>query len=142
MVKPEDKDQNLLLADISPSNLLEGDVPRLIDEWQLAPKLCDAIRFEVDHRNKEGQFILTGSLVPPKMDKVSHTGTGRFVFLKMRTLSLFESGESTGEVSLEELFSNKSVKGTNKLSLEDVAYLCCRGLWSRSLYMDKGIALY
>lgn len=142
MAKPEEKDQNILLADISPNLLLNGEVPRLIDEWQLAPKLWDAIRFEVDHRKKEGQFILTGSAVPAKMDEVSHTGTGRFAFVTMRPLTLFESGESSGEVSLENLFSSSEpINGVNNLSLEDIAYLCCRGGWPRTLYLDKDVAL-
>ena len=142
MSNPEEKEQNLTLAELNPKILLSGDTPRLIDEWQEAPKLWDAIRFEVDHRNMEGQFILTGSAVPANMDEVSHTGTGRFTRLTMRPMSLYESGESTGTVSLESLFLlDSNVNGVNKLSLEDIAYLCCRGGWPRSLYMDKDIAL-
>lgn len=142
MAKPEDKEQNILLADINPSLLLNGETPRLIDEWQLAPKLWDAVRFEVDHRGEEGQFILTGSSVPANMESVSHTGTGRFSWLTMRPMSLYESGESTGEISLNELFSNpNSISGINKLNLEDIAFLCCRGGWPRSIFMDKDIAL-
>jgi hypothetical protein len=142
MAKPEDKEQNILLADINPSLLLNGETPRLIDEWQLAPKLWDAVRFEVDHRGEEGQFILTGSSVPANMESVSHTGTGRFSWLTMRPMSLYESGESTGEISLNKLFSNpNSISGINKLNLEDIAFLCCRGGWPRSIFMDKDIAL-
>lgn len=142
MANPEDKMQNITLADINPSLLLSGDVPRLIDEWQLAPKLWDAIRFEIDHRGEEGQFILTGSSVPANMSDVSHTGTGRFSWLTMRPMSLFESNESTGTVSLSSLFSGiDKISGINDLSLEDVAYLCCRGGWPRSLFMEKDIAL-
>lgn len=142
MAKPEDKEQNILLADINPSLLLNGETPRLIDEWQLAPKLWDAVRFEVDHRGEEGQFILTGSSVPANMESVSHTGTGRFSWLTMRPMSLYESGESTGEISLNELFSNpNSISAINKLNLEDIAFLCCRGGWPRSIFMDKDIAL-
>ena len=142
MAKPEDKNQNIMLADINPSLLLNGDVPRLIDEWQLAPKLWDAVRFEVDHRGEEGQFILTGSSVPANMDNVSHTGTGRFSWLTMRPMSLYESGESNGDVSLKDLFENPdNISGQNNLSLEDVAFLCCRGGWPRSIFMDKDIAL-
>lgn len=142
MAKPEDKEQNILLADINPSLLLNGETPRLIDEWQLAPKLWDAVRFEVDHRGAEGQFILTGSSVPANMESVSHTGTGRFSWLTMRPMSLYESGESTGEISLNELFSNpNSISAINKLNLEDIAFLCCRGGWPRSIFMDKDIAL-
>ena len=105
MAKPEDKEQNLMLADINPSTLLEGDTPRLIDEWQIAPKLWDAIRFEIDHRNTEGNYILTGSSVPANMNEVTHSGTGRFAWLTMRPMSLYESGESNGKVSLENLFN-------------------------------------
>ncbi len=141
MAKPEDKTQNLTLADISPSLLLEGETPRLIDEWQIAPKLWDAIRFEVDHRNLEGQFVLTGSAVPVSMNKVTHTGTGRFSWLTMRTMSLYESGESNGTISLSKLFEETNITGINELSLEDIAYLCCRGGWPRSTFMEKEIAL-
>jgi len=142
MAQPENKSQNLILSDINPTKLLEGEVPRLIDEWQIAPKLWDAIRFEIDHRNKEGNFILTGSSVPADMTEVTHTGTGRFAWLTMRPMSLYESGESNGEISLEELFkSAKSISSTNKLSLEDIAFLCCRGGWPRSIFMEKEIAL-
>ena len=142
MAKPEDKSQNLILADINPSALLEGDTPRLIDEWQIAPKLWDAIRFEVDHRNTEGNFILTGSSVPADMSEVTHSGTGRFAWLTMRPMSLYESGESNGKVSLEELFNDMdNISAQNKLSLEDIAFLCCRGGWPRSTFMEKEIAL-
>lgn len=142
MTKPEDKDSNIMLASINPSLLLEGEVPRLIDEWQITPKLWDAVRYEVDHRNAEGQFILTGSSVPADMKDVSHSGTGRFAWMLMRPMSLYESNESTGTVSLKDLFEGiDKLNGINKLSLEDVAYLCCRGGWPRSLFMEKDIAL-
>ena len=142
MANPEDKNQNITLADLSPSLLLKGETPKLIDEWQIAPKLWDAIRFEVDHRKEEGQFILTGSSVPANMDDVTHTGTGRFAWLTMRPMSLYESGESNGNVSLLELFnSNSKISGVNELNIEDIAYLCCRGGWPRSLFMEKDIAL-
>lgn len=142
MAKPEDKSQNLILADINPSLLLEGENPRLIDEWQIAPKLWDAIRFEIDHRDEEGQFILTGSSVSANMDEVTHTGTGRFAWLLMRPMSLYESGESNGSISLEKLFeSPDNISAINELGLNDIAYLCCRGGWPRSTYMDKEIAL-
>ena len=141
MANPENKEQNLMLADINPSLLLKGDVPRLIDEWQLAPKLWDAVRFEVDHRKSEGQFILTGSSVPADKNLITHTGTGRISFLLMRPMSLYESLESNGTVSLADLFTSKEVSGVNNLSLEDIAYLCCRGGWPRSISMEKDIAL-
>lgn len=142
MANPEDKEQNLTLVDLDPQILLKGLTPRLIDEWQIAPKLWDAVRYEVDHRGEEGQFILTGSSVPVNMDDVAHTGTGRFAWLKMRPMTLYESGESNGSVSLNDLFNGSSkITGINDLSLEDVAYLCCRGGWPRSIFMDKEIAL-
>ncbi len=142
MTKPEDMKQNLSLAEINPSLLLAGDVPRLIDEWQVAPKLWDAVRFEVDHRNIEGQFILTGSSVPANMDEVTHTGTGRYTRMVMRPMTLFESCESNGSVSLKDLFEGKNnIAGINELSLEDIAYLCCRGGWPRATFMDKKVAL-
>lgn len=139
---PSDREQNVLLQDINPTLLLEGDTPRLIDEWQIAPKLWDAIRFEVDHRQEEGLFILTGSSVPASMKEVTHTGTGRFSWLTMRPMTLYESGESNGSVSLKELFADSNnIQGINELSFEDIAYLCCRGGWPRSVFMDKEIAL-
>ena len=142
MAKPQDKEQNIMLADLDPLLLLDGEKPLLIDEWQIAPKLWDAVRYEVDSRNEEGQFILTGSAVPANMDSVSHTGTGRFSWLTMRTMTLYESDESSGEVSLSKLFDNPTqIHGTNKLELEDIAYLCCRGGWPRSLFMEPEIAL-
>lgn len=142
MAQPEDKNQNLTLVDINPSLLLKGETPRLIDEWQIAPKLWDAIRFEVDHRRKEGQFILTGSAVPADMKEVTHTGTGRFAWLLMRPMSLYESGESNGNISLEKIFDSPAkIEGINELELEDIAYLCCRGGWPRSTFMEKEIAL-
>ena len=142
MANPEYKEQNISLADLNPSLLLTGATPRLIDEWQIAPKLWDAVRFEVDHRGEEGQFILTGSAVPANMDDVVHTGTGRFSWLTMRPMTLYESGESNGTISLSELFNSVSkLSGINELTLEDIAYLCCRGGWPRSVFMDKYIAL-
>ena len=142
MANPADKEQNVSLADLSPNLLLTGATPRLIDEWQIAPKLWDAVRFEVDHRKEEGQFILTGSAVPANMEEVTHTGTGRFALLTMRPMTLYESGESNGTISLLELFNSTSkLSGINELSLEDIAYLCCRGGWPRSIFMDKDIAL-
>ena len=141
MANPESMGQNLTLADINPGILLKGEIPRLIDEWQIAPKLWDAVRFEVDHRKDEGQFILTGSAVPADKNLITHTGTGRFSFLLMRPMTLFESLESTGTVSLKDLFDSKDVSGINNLSLDDIAYVCCRGGWPRSISMEKEIAL-
>ena len=142
MTKPEDVRENLSLADMNPRKLLEGDTPRLIDEWQIAPKLWDAVRFETDHRKGYGHFILTGSAVPPKTDELFHTGTGRVAWIKMRPMSLFESGESTGEVSLKNLFTRpEEIFAENALSLDDIAFLICRGGWPGTLGMEKDIAL-
>ena len=141
MANPENKKQNLMLADINPNVLLKGETPRLIDEWQIAPKIWDAVRFEVDHRKDEGQFILTGSAVPTDKSLIVHTGTGRFSFLLMRPMTLYESLESTGTVSLKDLFGQKEISGINNLSLEDIAYACCRGGWPRSISMEREIAL-
>lgn len=142
MDDPEMLKQNIHMADISPKALLQGTPPLLIDEWQLAPKLWDAIRFEVDHRAVPGQFILTGSAVPAKTDDINHSGTGRFAWLTMRPMSLFESGESTGEVSLAALFdSPNEILGVNKLEFKDIAYLICRGGWPYAAMTDKELAL-
>ena len=143
MSKPEDIKSNLMLADSNPSKLLEGDPPRLIDEWQIAPKLWDAVRFEVDIREKYGQFILTGSAVPPRTNEIFHTGTGRFAWIKMRPMSLYESEESSGEVSLKEMFTHpENIQGENKLNdIDKLAFLICRGGWPGSIDMDEEIAL-
>ena len=142
MTKPEDVRENLSLADMNPRKLLEGDTPRLIDEWQIAPKLWDAVRFETDHRKGYGHFILTGSAVPPKTDEIFHTGTGRVAWIKMRPMSLYESGESTGKVSLKNLFTRpEEIFVENALSLDDIAFLICRGGWPGTLGMEKDIAL-
>ena len=142
MAKADEKEQNVTMAEINPSLLLQGEVPRLIDEWQIAPKLWDAIRYEIDHRNAEGQFILTGSSVPAKMEYVTHSGTGRFAWLLMRPMSLYESGESTGQVSLIDLFDGtKKIGGINNIDLEKMAYLVCRGGWPRAIFMEEEIAL-
>ena len=136
-------DQNIELASLSPKKLLVGATPRLIDEWQLAPQLWDAARFEVDHRDEEGQFIFTGSAVPADTDKIHHSGTGRFALLTMRTMSLYESGESTGEVSLNDLFIKPDVDifGTNNLNIDSIAWLICRGGWPRATTINKDVAL-
>lgn len=142
MDEPERKEQNIQLADISPSILLEGETPRLIDEWQIAPKLWDAVRFEVDHRKGKGHFILTGSSVPADMSETSHSGTGRFAWLTMRNMSLSESGESSNAVSLKALFEgNREIAGKNEFDLKRIAYLVCRGGWPDTLELDEDIAL-
>ena len=142
MSRPKDMQQNLLLADMDPEKLLIGDTPRLIDEWQLGPKIWDAVRFEVDHRDKMGQFILTGSAVPVSTDLINHTGTGRFAWLLMRTMSLYESNESSGEVSLTLLFKNKNdIFGTNNIDIDQLAFLVCRGGWPKALDFSYDTAL-
>lgn len=143
MSKPDDVKSNLIAADINPSKLLEGDIPRLIDEWQIAPKLWDAVRFEVDHRKGMGQFILTGSAVPPDDDEIFHTGTGRFAWIKMRPMSLFESGESSGEISLKAMFDQpEQILAENKIDdIDKLAFLICRGGWPGAIDMEDEIAL-
>lgn len=128
MDDPDNIAQNLQLAETNIKRLLQGDNPRLIDEWQIAPQLWDAVRFETDHRGDDGLFMLTGSAVPADDSKIHHTGAGRFAWLTMRPMTLWESGESTGEVSLGRLFENaEKVDGESHLTLEDVALVTCRG---------------
>lgn len=142
MDNPASLETNLQLAGIEPSVLLAGYTPRLIDEWQLAPKLWDAVRFEVDHRNAVGQFILTGSAVPAEEKAMHHSGTGRFTWLTMRPMSLYESGESTGQVSLAQLFETpERVAAVNKLKIDDIAYLICRGGWPFACNLQGEAAL-
>lgn len=135
-------EQNKQLARINPKQLLDGARPRLIDEWQVAPTLWDSVRFEADHSDSLGLFILTGSAVPSDMSEVIHSGTGRIGWLRMRPMSLWESGDSTGDVSLAELFAEKEeISGRNKLNLERVAFLSCRGGWPLATMMEDEIAL-
>ncbi len=143
MDDPEYMEQNLELAGLSPKKLLAGPTPRLIDEWQLAPQLWDTARFEVDHRGELGQFIFTGSAVPADTAKIHHTGTGRFAWLTMRTMSLSESGDSTGEVSVKGLFDNPGadVFGTNNQNIDSIAWLICRGGWPQATTVKKEVAL-
>jgi predicted AAA+ superfamily ATPase len=134
--------QNIQLARLNPQLLLRGENPRLIDEWQVAPQLWDSIRFEADHNENLGLFILTGSSVPADMSSVIHSGTGRFGWLRMRTMSLWESGESSGEISLKDLFDGKqNLGGISQLDLERVAFIACRGGWPLALSMPDDIAL-
>lgn len=139
---PRRKAQNLAMADLNPEIILRGAKPRLIDEWQIMPKIWDSIRFEVDHSGELGQFILTGSAVPFETKDITHSGVGRFAFLTMRTMSLFESGESTGDVSLKELFDGKeNIYGFSNVSLERLAFITCRGGWPQAIDMKDEIAL-
>lgn len=142
MDDPEKKEQNIAMSELNPKRLLEGAAPRLIDEWQLAPKLWDAIRFEVDHRRELGQFVLTGSAVPADTKEITHSGTGRFTWLMMRPMSLYESGDSTGEVSLKALFDGvQDIDGASHISIDRLAFLICRGGWPQAVDMRDEIAL-
>lgn len=142
MDDPGRKEQNLTMSEVNPQGLLKGSTPRLIDEWQLAPKLWDAIRFEVDHRGKLGQFVLTGSSVPADTKEITHSETGRFSWLMMRPMSLYESGDSTGEVSLRMLFeAPETIDGAARLDLARLAFLVCRGGWPQSVNMHDEVAL-
>lgn len=142
MDDPQTKDQNITMASLNPKRLLAGAAPRLIDEWQLAPKLWDAIRFEVDHRHELGQFVLTGSAVPADTKEITHSGTGRFTWLTMRPMSLYESGDSTGEVSLRELFSTpETIDGASSIDMDRLAFLICRGGWPQAIDLRDEIAL-
>ena len=135
MADPLRKAENLKLAEMDIGKLLAGARPRMIDEWQLAPQFWDAIRFTADHEDGEGLFILTGSAVPPDTDKISHTGTGRFARVKMRPMSLWESGESSGGISLSALFSGESfsVVAAQEHSLDGIAFMVCRGGWPQTI---------
>ena len=145
MDKPDEVDLNIRTSELNPSLLLEGDTPRLIDEWQVAPKLWDAIRYTVDRRKLDGQFILTGSSVPPdkqKQETMRHSGTGRIASVVMRPMSLWESGDSNGMVSLGSLFNgNLDISGISDKSIDDIAYLICRGGWPRAVLQSRSVSL-
>ena len=142
MDEPSKREANIQMSEIAPGRLLQGETPRLIDEWQIAPKLWDATRYEVDTRGEEGQFILTGSAVPVDSKEMTHSGTGRFTWLTMRPMSLYESGESSGEVSLEELFKTpKQIIGSNSLNVDKLAFEICRGGWPHAIGMREKAAL-
>lgn len=141
MDDPEKKEQNISMSELNPKRLLKGETPRLIDEWQFAPKLWDAIRFEVDHRRELGQFLLTGSAVPIDTKEITHSGTGRFTWLTMRPMSLYESGDSTGDVSLKDLFEENTVDGESDMTIDRLAFLACRGGWPQAIDMRDDIAL-
>lgn len=146
MNDPEHSESYHALVQNAPKILLRGDTPRLVDEWQEAPELWDTARFEVDHREvKTGQFIFTGSTVIPreKLEKIKHSGTGRAAWVRMRTMSLWESGESNGQLSLGNLFLGKTEDAymANALDIEQLAWLICRGGWPAALYMTHNGAL-
>lgn len=142
MQDPDRQGIYLEMARARPSGLLTGEVPRLIDEWQMAPHLWDAVRFTVDQRNEPGQFILTGSAVPVE-GATFHSGTGRISRLRMRPMSLFESRESSGEVSLKALFDGElDILGNNTCNdLEHLAFLTCRGGWPYAVIRSEKFAL-
>lgn len=142
MAQPDIREQNIMLTDMQPSLLLQGATPRLIDEWQIAPKLWDAVRFEVDQRDEFNQFLLTGSSVPPSFTDIAHTGTGRIARLRMRSMSLYESGDSTGAVSFASLFEGESMPLSRVDSnIEHIAFLLCRGGWPKAIDQTERIAL-
>lgn len=141
MDRPDLTRQYQEMAELNPAYLLQGEVPHLIDEWQLAPQLWNAIRYEVDQRDEFGQFILTGSAVPAKLDASMHTGTGRIGRMRMRTMSLYESNESTGSVSLQNLFAGKKPVGIDNHTLKQIAFMICRGGWPKAIYQSERIAL-
>lgn len=134
--------QSSQMIELSPRTLLEGETPRLIDEWQTLPPIWDSIRSEVDRRGVPSQFILTGSSVLPGASETVHSGTGRFARLKMRTMSLYESGESSGTVSLRDLFEGKDFEArTNGIDVEELAFLTCRGGWPWATIVPREVAL-
>lgn len=141
MDRPDMTEQYQQMARINPSNLLEGKVPHLIDEWQIATNIWNAVRYEVDQRGEFGQFILTGSSVPAALDESMHTGTGRIVRMQMRPMSLFESKDSTGQVSLMDLFNKKDISTVDNHSIDEIAFLICRGGWPAALNHGKKVAL-
>ena len=141
MDRPDMTAQYQQMARINPSNLLEGEVPHLIDEWQIATNIWNAVRYEVDRRGEFGQFILTGSSVPAALDESMHTGTGRIMRMQMRPMSLFESKDSTGQVSLMDLFNKKDISTVDNHSIDEIAFLICRGGWPAALNHGKKVAL-
>lgn len=142
MQDPDQAKSNLAMADTKPSLLLKGATPRLIDEWQVAPVLWDAVRFQVDQSGERGQFILTGSAVPPE-NETAHTGTGRISRIRMRPMSLYESGESNGQISLRSLFDGiQDDEGAgSELTIEQIAFVLCRGGWPASIDMADKFAI-
>lgn len=139
MQDPEKGDAYVRMARLNPSNLLEGENPRLIDEWQMVPQLWDAVRFDIDVRNRQGLYILTGSTHIDE-DAIVHSGAGRITRMRMRTMSLYESGDSTGEVGLGILFSGaESINGHSRLGIGDIARAIVRGGWPVSVGKSDNI---
>jgi len=125
--------ENRKLAELSPDTILSGDEPRLVDEWQDVPNLWDVARYKIDFENRKGMFIFAGSSIPP-LNSTSHTGTGRFAKVTMKPMSLFESGVSSGSVSLSKMFDGDTViSGKSEMNYEKAVKLICRGGWPSSL---------
>lgn len=142
LAKPNILEEARLTIQVNPDLILQGAVPILIDEWQEIPEIWDYVRNEVDVRQKTGQFILTGSAVPSDREKILHTGTGRISRLFMRTMTLFESNESTGEISLRKIFDGETgSSGINHKTLNDLAYITCRGGWPLAVTLEGRAAL-
>jgi hypothetical protein len=137
MQDPDEGPGYLAIADTKPSLLLEGETPLLLDEWQMAPVIWDAVRFAVDKRGLMGQFILTGSATPSD-NETSHSGTGRIARMLMRPMSLFESNESNGSISLKDLFDGKAdIAAKSTLTIEQLAHAICRGGWPAAVISGK-----
>lgn len=138
MQNPDLQENYMELANTKPSLLLQGEKPKLIDEWQLAPKLWNAVRYAVDKNGIPGQYILTGSATPIEDDTL-HSGVGRFAFITMKPMTLFESGDSNGKISLSEILNgNKAIDGIKTdLTYEKIAYVLCRGGWPNSVNLSK-----
>ena len=143
MDKTGKMEENISLARLKPERILSGERPRLIDEWQLAPMLWDSIRYDVDHADGPGCYILTGSSVPADDSEMRHSGAGRFSWLKMRPMTLWESQESSGEASLSALFAGEDVTGAKSAcpDLEEIAFLMCRGGWPFACELEGRVAL-
>ncbi|MDE6544091.1 MAG: DUF4143 domain-containing protein [Muribaculaceae bacterium] len=143
MDDPRRRSQYVIFAEDNPDMILDGETPRLIDEWQLTPTIWDAIRYTIDHRAGMGQFILTGSAKPADRDKISHSGTGRFSWLRMRPMSLYESQDSSGAVSLSALFNQPDmpIGCESNTDLQKIAYLICRGGWPIATDLPEDVAL-
>lgn len=141
MQNPQMKDHLILLAKNDSRLFLTGETPMLIDEWQIIPFIWDAIRFEIDQRDAFSQFILTGSATPPDDGSIEHSGVGRITTMTMRPMSLFESRESTGEVSLKRLFEGYFTVAKSTKSLADYAFYICRGGWPKAIDAEPSVAL-
>jgi len=137
MDEPQNRENNINLSKYSPLLLLEGATPRLIDEWQIIPSIWGTVRHEVDRRQKMGQFILTGSSVPSNSNEIFHSGAGRIATIKMRPMSLFESLDSDGSVSLKNLFKEVFEPAINSLDKSKLPFLICRGGWPTTIINEK-----